>query len=394
MKVLAVCSSLDLEAPLSATPAWWQLLKALSEAGARVVATTYHGRTPASPWWSAYPNPARLEGDLFWWARGLSRRISPNGRGSSERHAGGETLSQRVVRRAAHALVAPRWHRHLARVLAQEDDVGAVLLLGVPPNHLRGVARGIRNRRSIPVFFYDGDAPASLPSFHGFGTGFRIYDDADLSEFDAVLCNSESAATSIRRMGARAVHVLHYAADPGVYRPLRRRQDLDVFFYGHTTEYRQQWLHAMLAAPSLAMPDARFAARGRQLGDLGRVELLPYASFGRLTEFVARARINLVITRDTHAGARGSSTMRPFELAMAGACMVSNPYEGIELWFEPEREIAIVHSEEEAIDRYRFLLSHEPVRLAMGEAARRRALGEHTYAHRAARLLDILAGRA
>jgi glycosyltransferase involved in cell wall biosynthesis len=393
MKVLAVCSSLELEAPLSATPAWWQLLKALSEAGTQVVVTTYHGRAPDSPWWSAYPNPARLEGELFSAARHLVRRISPNGHSRGD--AGeGETLSQQIVRRTARALIAPRWRRHLARVLAREDDVDAVLFLGVPPNHLRGVARHVRDRRSIPVYFYDGDAPASLPAFQGFATGFRIYDDADLSEFDAILCNSESGAAQLRQMGARAVHTLHYAADPGIYRPLNLPQDIDIFFYGHTAEYRQRWLHAMLTAPSVAMPEARFAARGRQLGELGRVELLPYAAFGRLPEYVARSRINLVITRDTHASSRGSSTMRPFELAMARACMVANPYDGIEQWFEPGREIVIVQSEEEATERYRFLLSHERERVALGEAARRRALGEHTYGHRAARLLEILAGRA
>ncbi len=38
----------------------------------------------------------------------------------------------------------------------------------------------------------------------------------------------------------------------------------------------------------------------------------------------------------------------------------------------------MVHSAEEAMDRYRFLLTHEQERRAIGEAAHARALGEHT----------------
>jgi spore maturation protein CgeB len=73
-----------------------------------------------------------------------------------------------------------------------------------------------------------------------------------------------------------------------------------------------------------------------------------------------------------------------------GACIVCNPYCGIERWFEPGREVVVVASAEEAIDRYRFLIAHDDERRALGTAARRRALAEHTYRHRAATLEGIL----
>jgi spore maturation protein CgeB len=130
--------------------------------------------------------------------------------------------------------------------------------------------------------------------------------------------------------------------------------------------------------------------RGRALGSVGRAVHLADVPFNRLRDQIARSRINLVITRDPHARTYASSTMRPFELAMAGACIVSNPYAGIERWFDPGREILIVGSAEEAIDRYRFLLAHEADRRALGAAARRRALAEHTFRHRAAALVGIV----
>jgi len=176
-----------------------------------------------------------------------------------------------------------------------------------------------------------------------------------------------------------------------VFSPLDvAEQDIDVFFYGHGREYRDQWVHDMITRPSNALPDAQFAARGTKLGDLGRARLLPYLSFSKLREYASRSKINLCITRQAHASVYGSSSARPFELAAMGCCIVCNPYLGIEEWFEPGRELFVVQSGEEAIDRYRYLLSHDAERLAVGRAARERVLKQHTVRHRARQLVEIV----
>ena len=390
MRWLVVCSSLDLGAPFSATPAWWQLLKGLHEVGVDLVVTAYHGRVPETPWWRAYPNPARLEGALYTTARAAARRLGGVATGDDPAGDAVETRSQAAARRLAHLVLAPRWRRHLTRILRAEPGVDAVLLIAVPPNHLQGMATAIRRGFDLPVLFYDGDVPASLPDAGGFRTGVRIYDGATLGEFDAVLCNSKGGTAALRALGARRTHTLYYAADPGVYAPLSVSQDVDVLFYGHSAEYRVEWLRVMVAEPARALPGVRFAVRGRGLGALGPVRAIAPDGFSRLREAVARSRINLVVTRQGHASVAASSTMRPFELAMMGACMVSNPCRGVDEWFEPERELVVVASAEEAIDRYRFLLAHEAERRAIGAAARKRALGEHTYRHRAEQLVRIV----
>ncbi len=390
MKLLVACSSLDLQAPFSSTPAWWQLLKGLYEAGVDLVVTTYHGHVPETLWWPACPNPTRMEGEAFAAVRAVARSMRLFGSFTKARSTPGPSFSNALTRRAAQVLIAPQWCRHFRRILRADPDIDAVLWLSVPPNHLRGVAAAMRREFRLPVLFYDGDVPASLPDHHGFASGFRIYDGADLSEFDAVLCNSEGGVKDLRALGARATHVLHYAADPQVYQPICCPQDIDVFFYGHTTEYREAWLQAMIAIPSEAIREARFAVRGRNLGRLGWAETLPYLSFSRLRDYIARSKLNLVITRAAHANVYGSSSMRPFELAMMGACMICNPCLGIEQWFEPGKELVLVNSAEEAIDRYRFLLAHEIDRKAIGMAARKRALAEHTFHHRAEQLVRII----
>ena len=121
--------------------------------------------------------------------------------------------------------------------------------------------------------------------------------------------------------------------------------------------------------------------RSRLLGDI------PFNVFARA---ISAARVNLNMTRRPHATVPGSSTARPFELASSGAAIVSNPHAGIERWFEPGRELIVVETAEEALAAYRELASDPGQAEEMGARARERVLDEHTYAHRARRLLELV----
>jgi glycosyltransferase involved in cell wall biosynthesis len=391
VKLLVVASSLDLRAPLSATPSWWQLLKALAEQGVQLVVAPYQGPAIESPWWTAAANPCQREGDAI-------RVLKPVTRGhlsaTSGSRTSGDLLADRLIRGVANGVTKPKWRRHLVRLLAEHRDTDAVVFLTVPPNHFGGVPRELRHRYGVPTYLYDGDVPASLPRFSGFHGGFKIYQGADLGEYEAVISNSLGGAEELRRLGATKVHVLYYAADPSLLRPISAGEDIDVFFFGRDAQYRQQWIEAMLTKPSRELSEARFAVRGIDLGPLGCVRMLPYLSFSALREYCCRSRVNLLITRDPHAHVYGSSSARPFELAALGRAMVSNPYLGIQEWFEPGSEVLIVHDAEEATSTYRWLLRDAPARFELGHRARKRLLEEHTYDHRAAKLRKLLENTA
>ena len=406
MKLLIVCASLDLTQPFSATPAWWQLLKALYEVGVEVIATPYQGPAIESLWWRAEPNPAQWQGDAFKTARDWYRKIAgekppvqlkeaqdaPSVRATHESPLQNqESPSDKLVRQFAQTTVAPLWHRHLDRILTQQPDIDAVIFLTTPLNHLVGVPEALQAKHHKPMIYYDGDVPASLPNMHGFATGFRIYQGANPAEYTAFISNSLGGEKYLRELGAREVHTIFYGVDTDVFSPVDvAAQDIDVMFYGHGREYRSGWIDDMITRPSQALPDARFAVRGTKLGDLGRAEKLPYLSFSKLREYACRSKINLCITRRAHASVYGSSSSRPFELSSMGACIVANPYDGLDLWFEPGKEIIVVNSYEEALERYQYLLSHDAERRSMGAAARARVLKEHTMRHRARQLAEIV----
>lgn len=393
MKILFICSSLDLRYPFSSTPAWWQLLKNLCEAGAEVIATPYQGYAIESPWWRAYDNPCQREGAIFQHIRGLARNMrGSRGNARGELNAG-ETLTDKLMRTLANGLIRPRWQRHVSEILQEEKDVDAIITLSVPPNHFRGLPTYVKQRYGVPTIHYDGDLPASLPKFQGFASGFRHYQGADISEYVGFISNSKGAAGELEKMGARNVKVLYYAVDPEWFRELPVRKDIDVFFYGHGYEYRRDWIETMIAEPSRRMAEARFAVRATDMDiDLGNVERLAYMSLGKLREYSSRSKINLNITRTPHASVYASSTARPFELAAMGCCIVSNRCEGMEEWFELDKEMVMVNDADQIMETYHWLLSDDVPRRKMGQAARARVLSEHTYRHRANQLMGILEG--
>ena len=147
----------------------------------------------------------------------------------------------------------------------------------------------------------------------------------------------------------------------------------------------------MVGEPSRREPAVDFALGGGDFqGDVGNARLLGDVPFNAFARAISAARVNLNITRRPHATVEASSTCRPFELAATGAAIVSNPHAGIEDWFDVGSELLVANDADEAVGAYRSLLDDPAQAEAMGAAARERVLAEHTYRHRAARLLDLV----
>ena len=77
-----------------------------------------------------------------------------------------------------------------------------------------------------------------------------------------------------------------------------------------------------------------------------------------------------------------SPSVRLFEAAACAAPIVSDRWDGIETVLEPGREILLADTTDDMLG----LLQSEEDLTHVGNAARRRILGSHTSAHRAAEL--------
>jgi spore maturation protein CgeB len=306
-----------------------------------------------------------------------------------------ESLAERASRELIQHYVTPRWRRHLERILERERDVDAVVVFTVPMSHLRGIPTALRERFNAPVVYYDADVPMSLPEYGGMDTGFNIYHGADPSEYDLVLSNSEGGLDRLRELGAKRAEALFWGADPELFAPLPVEKEHDVFFYAYGDKFRRNWMGELIGEPSRRLPDADFALGGTDFhGDVGRARELGYFPVNLLSRMISASKINLNVARKPHAEVYASSTSRLFELAAAGAAIVTNPYEGIERWFEPGRELLVVSSADEATEAYRTLLDDPGAAAELGRRARERVLEEHTFADRARRLLELVGVRS
>ncbi len=389
-RILAVASAVDLDFRYGCTPAWWQLWKGLYEAGADLIVTPYRGRPVESPWWRTAPNPTYREGETYAALREGLARLQGDRYLRRAEHRPEDGPLDRITRETIWRVVTPRWRRHLEGLVEREQP-DAVLVFTVPMAHFRGIATALRERFAVPVVFYDGDVPMSLPEFGGMDTGFNYYHGADPSEYDLVVSNSEGGAPRLLELGARRVETVSWAADPEFFAPQPVEKDTDVFFYGYGDKFRREWMQALVGEPSRRAPEIDFALGGRDFqGDVGRARLVGDVPFNVFARAISAARVNLNLTRRSHATVPGSSTCRPFELAACGAAIVSNPHAGIERWFEPGSELLVVEDADQALAAYRGLLDDPAQAEAMGARARERVLDEHTYAHRARQLLALL----
>jgi glycosyltransferase involved in cell wall biosynthesis len=391
-KVLAVASAADLDFKYGCTPAWWQLWKALAESGVDLIVTTYRGRAVESPWWRTVPNPLYREAEAFAAARGLAARLQRQEFVRRAEHDPGDTVSDRVVRAAIWRYVTPRWRRHLEQTIEREGGVDAIIVFTVPMAHFRGIPTALRERFDVPVVYYDGDLPMSLPEYGGTDTsGFNYYVGADPGEYDLVVGNSEGALERLRALGARRAEAVHWAVDPDLFRPHDLAKEVDVFFYGHSDKFRREWMRDLIGEPSRRLPDVDFAIGGYDYrSDTGTARMLGRIPFNAFPHAISSARVNLNVTRRAHAQVYASSTCRLFELAASGAAIVSNPLAGVERWFDAGLDLRVVGSVEEAVAAYGDLLAEPALAEELGQRARERVLDEHTYGHRARRLLELL----
>jgi spore maturation protein CgeB len=96
----------------------------------------------------------------------------------------------------------------------------------------------------------------------------------------------------------------------------------------------------------------------------------------------------LNVSRESMARYGFSPATRVFEAAGAGACLITDAWEGIEMFLEPDWEVLVAGNGEEVAERLRSLTPERARQI--GRAARHRVLSEHTYTHRAAQVESIL----
>ena len=106
--------------------------------------------------------------------------------------------------------------------------------------------------------------------------------------------------------------------------------------------------------------------------------------------FNCTPRAVLNVARDSMAEIGFSPATRVFEAAGAAACLITDAWEGIEQFLEPDVEVLVARDGQDVAEHV-ATLSAERAR-AIGQAALARVLAEHTYELRGALVDTIFKG--
>jgi spore maturation protein CgeB len=233
--------------------------------------------------------------------------------------------------------------------------------------------------------FYDIDTPITLRALEG---GTCEYLSPDLvGRYDLYLSFTGGPALVQleRRFGASAARPLYCSVDPAIHRPDACAIAWDMGYLGTYSADRQPALEALFIEPARAWPQGRFMVAGAQYpADVEwptNVRRTDHLSAHEHRAFYGAQRFTLNVTRADMARAGWSPSVRLFEAAACGTPIVTDPWPGLEEFFEPGREILVARSASESMRWLRDLTEGE--RRAIAERARARALAEHTAAHRA-----------
>jgi spore maturation protein CgeB len=245
------------------------------------------------------------------------------------------------------------------------------------------------------VVFWDVDAPATLDRVHGNAADpFHLL----IPRYDAIFTygGGDPVVNAYKALGARHCAPIYNALDPATHFPVapQPRFGGDLAFLGNRLPDREKRVEEFFLKPAAQCSSMQFILGGAGWGDKqkpGNVRYFDHVFTADHNAFNSTPRAVINISRDSMARYGYSPATRVFEAAGAAACIITDEWIGIDSFFEPGREI-LVAAAGEAVVRHLGDLPPKRAR-AIGEAAHRRALGEHTYAHRADLVESILEGR-
>lgn len=244
----------------------------------------------------------------------------------------------------------------------------------------------------VKTAFLDVDAPATLARMAADpGDPFRLHVPA----YDHVFTygGGPPVIQAYERWGAKGCTCIYNGLDPEEHRPPKRngRPEYDLLFMGNRLPDREARVEEFFLRAAALCPEHRFCLGGEGWGDKempANVTYLGHVPTARHNEVNASARLVLNVHRESMVANGWSPATRMFEAAGAACCQVTDAMMGIEEFFTPGEEI-LVAEDGAAVARFVRETGDEEAR-RIGEAARARAVLDHSYIRRAAEMDTVL----
>ena len=242
--------------------------------------------------------------------------------------------------------------------------------------------------------FYDLDTPVTLARLRA-GESLSYIGDGGLGAFDLVLSFTGGGALDALqgKLGARLAAPLYGSVDPYLHRPVHAMAEFrsSLSYLGTYAADRQNTLLELFIKPARALPAEHFIIGGAQYPAefpwAPNIFFLQHLAPAQHPAFYCSSRLTLNVTRASMREMGWCPSGRLFEAAACGTPLISDSWQGLDEFFTPDEEILVARDCNDVIDT---LQRSDAELRCIAAAARERALGEHTAAHRAAELEQLL----
>lgn len=294
----------------------------------------------------------------------------------------------------AKVVVYPATTEGLASVLprAREADV-VVKASGVGVFDAELIA-GITQRAAPHALkiFWDVDAAATLD---------EMRQDADhpvrkaLPDLDLVFTygGGPPVVNAYTGFGARRCEPIYNALDPDTHHPVPADPAFacDLAFLANRLPDREARVEEFFLSAAALQPERRFLLGGNGWHDKhvpANVRAIGHVGTASHNAFNCTPKAVLNVARDSMAAIGFSPATRVFEAAGAAACLITDAWEGVEMFLSPDQEVLVARDGKDVADHL-ATLTPERAR-AIGQAALTRVLAEHTYELRGVQVDAIL----
>lgn len=242
------------------------------------------------------------------------------------------------------------------------------------------------------VIFWDVDAPATLD---------RVKYNSDdyfktlIPQYDLILTygGGDPVVHTYKSFGAKNCFPVYNALDPSTHHPVAKEErfECDLAFLGNRLPDREKRVEEFFLNVAAQMPEQKFILGGNGWQDKPMSSNINYVGHVYTKDHNAlnsSPKAVLNISRDSMASYGFSPATRVFEAAGAGACIITDFWVGIDYFFEPDKEILVARNGDEVKEILSSLTEEKAKQI--GQAALKKVLDKHTYAHRATELDKIL----
>lgn len=246
-------------------------------------------------------------------------------------------------------------------------------------------------RRDAILAFWDVDAPATLAELAADATNPL---HAQIRAADIVLTygGGDPVVSAYRALGARECVPIYNALDPDTHHPVPADQRFacDLGFLGNRLPDREERVDAFFFEAARHSPQSHFLLGGSGWHDKlmpANVKAIGHVGTADHNTFNTTPKAVLNISRESMARNGFSPATRVFEAAGAGACLITDYWEGIDLFLAPGREVLVARDGKDVAELLAGLNADKAS--AVGRAALERVKAEHTYAQRALQVDEI-----